>query len=62
MIEYHVVRDGVDEEAVHELLGKQFETVEVLKYWSNQSSLVQTVGERMCLDNSFGIVAVGRIE
>ncbi len=62
MIEYHVVRDGIDEEAVHEMLGKQFETVEVLKYWSNQSSLVQTVGERMCLDNSFGIVAVGRIE
>jgi SAM-dependent methyltransferase len=62
MIEYHVVRDGVDEVAVHELLGKQFETVEVLEYWSNQSSLIQSLGERMCLKNSFGIVAAGRIE
>lgn len=62
MIEYHVVRNGVDEEAVYELLGKQFETVNILRYWSNQSSLIQAAGERMCLDNTFGVIAMGRAE
>jgi SAM-dependent methyltransferase len=62
MIEYHVVRDGVDEAAVCELLSKQFDSVNVLRYWSNQSSFVQAVGEQMHLENTFGVVAVGKSE
>lgn len=57
MVEYHVVRDGVDEQAILAALRPRFRTVEVLRYWSNQSSVVQQLGERLGLENAFGISA-----
>jgi SAM-dependent methyltransferase len=57
MVEYHVVRSGVDEEALEQLLVPLFERVEIFSYWSHQSSLTQRAGERLRLRNSFGLVA-----
>lgn len=57
MVEYHVVRDGVDEQAILDALEPQFRSVQVIRYWSNQSSIVQRLGERLGLENAFGISA-----
>lgn len=64
VIEYHVVRDGVDEEAVAALLATEFDSVETLKYWSTQGTLQQRLGERLGLFNTFAIFAdrAGRCE
>lgn len=59
MVEYHVVRSGVDEDAVEALLRPRFDSVEVRKYWSNQSSLAQRIGQRLGSENSFGAIAMG---
>jgi hypothetical protein len=60
MVEYHVVRNGVDEAALLRRLAPRFAAVEVLPYWSNQLWLGQRLGERLGLLNTFGISAVGR--
>jgi SAM-dependent methyltransferase len=57
MVEYHVVRDGVDEEALRDLLAQNFEAVEVQRYWSTQSGVLQTVGERFFPPTTFNLVA-----
>jgi glycosyltransferase involved in cell wall biosynthesis/SAM-dependent methyltransferase len=62
MIEYHIVRQGVDEEAISDLLRSRFKEVRVIRYWSNQSQLVQRLGQHLALDNTFGVVASGRLE
>jgi 2-polyprenyl-3-methyl-5-hydroxy-6-metoxy-1,4-benzoquinol methylase len=60
MVEYHVVRQGVDEnEIVTELRG-QFEHVELLPYWTNQSAIFQRIGELARLVNTFGVIARSR--
>lgn len=60
MVEYHVVRDGVDDQALRTLLAKNFDAVEVDAYWSTQSPALQTLGTGRFPPNTFGIVAVGR--
>ena len=60
MVEYHVLRDGVDEEAIVELLDGWFTSVRLVTYWSTQSRTLQRVGERFCRPTTFGIRAVGR--
>jgi SAM-dependent methyltransferase len=57
MVEYHVVRDGVDEEALHDLLAPDFEAVEVQRYWSTQSRVLQGIGERSFPPTTFSLVA-----
>jgi SAM-dependent methyltransferase len=61
MVEYHVVRDGVDEEALHDLLDPAFQEVEVKRYWSTQSGLLQAAGERCFPATTFGLVAENRL-
>lgn len=61
MVEYHVVRDGVDERSVTELLRGRFESVELVPYWSNQLGVVQHLGERLRLANTFGVLATGYV-
>jgi SAM-dependent methyltransferase len=58
--EYHVVRNGVDSEAMMALLRPSFSSVELVSYWSTYSSFLQQVGERLRLISSFGILASGR--
>jgi SAM-dependent methyltransferase len=59
MVEYHALRNGVDESAIRDLLLKAFGDVQVIPYWSHQSAAVQWVGTRLGLRNTFGILARG---
>lgn len=59
MVEYHVVRNGVDAEALESYLLGCFESVKLERYWSNQSRLAQRVGDRLGLRNTFAIRAEG---
>lgn len=58
LVEYHVVRQGCDEEAIRDLLAKRFD-VEVFSYWSTQGALFQRAFERTSLRSDFGIEATG---
>jgi len=58
--DYHVVRSGVDSAQMAALLKASFSEVEVIPYWSTYSRLLQTLGERVHLVSSFGILAAGR--
>lgn len=60
LIEYHVVRQGVDEEALATMLSPRFEDVEVFTYWSTQSPLFYRLGARTTMRSEFGILATGR--
>jgi hypothetical protein len=55
-----VVREGVDSEAIADLLRPSFEAVEVVSYWSTYNRALQAAGERLGLVSSFGILASGR--
>lgn len=61
MVEYHVVRSGVDEEAIEMLLKKSFGSVTLHRYWSTQSPIGQRLGERFGRPTSFGVVATLRL-
>jgi SAM-dependent methyltransferase len=61
MVEYHVVRDGVDETALKELLSSRFPAVELWTYWSTQAPLLQVVGERLGAHTTFGLVGRSRL-
>lgn len=60
MVEYHVLRDGVDEAAIVELLRPQFADTELITYWSTQSRALQRLGERLAAPTTFGIRATGK--
>lgn len=57
MVEYHVIRQGVDQRALLSALSEKFEQVELREYWSTQSALLQAVGDRLGWRSSFGISA-----
>lgn len=59
LVEYHVVRDGVDEEAILELLSANFDRAEVFGYWSTQAPVFQRLGEKAGLRTNFGVRATG---
>ena len=59
MVEYHVVRRGVNQHALEGQLAPEFESVFLTAYWSTQSSLWQHLGELCGLRNTFALVAVG---
>jgi SAM-dependent methyltransferase len=59
VVEYHVIRDGVDDEAVLSFARESFAEVTFIPYWSSQLGVAQYLGERSGLRNSFGIVAHG---
>jgi 2-polyprenyl-3-methyl-5-hydroxy-6-metoxy-1,4-benzoquinol methylase len=58
--EYHVVRNGVDSAEIVKLLNTSFSEVAVFSYWSTYSRPLQTLGERLRLASSFGVLACGR--
>lgn len=60
MVEYHVVRRGVDELALQTLLVRSFASVELVKYWSTQSAVLHRLGQRLRLQSNFGLVAARR--
>ena len=57
MVEYHVIRDGVDEEQILSFAKTAFSEVSLIQYWSSQLGLAQHLGERFGLDGSFGVIA-----
>jgi hypothetical protein len=56
-VEYHVVRDGVDEEAIEVALAPRFAAIEIVRYWSSQGASQQRAGEAAGLLNTFAAVA-----
>lgn len=61
LVEYHVVRDGVDEVAIRDLLAPQFSDVEILPYWTCQAPAAQRIGERLGALNTFSLAARTRL-
>jgi SAM-dependent methyltransferase len=57
MVEYHVVRNGVDEEKILSFAKAAFSEVSLIQYWSSQLGLAQHLGERFGLHSYFGIIA-----
>lgn len=60
LVEYHVVRQGVDDLRLMALFGTRFTDVTIDRYFSTQSPQIQRVGEGRFPDNTFGIMARGR--
>lgn len=60
MAEYHVVRQGVDELSLEGLLAPVFHDVELQRYWSTQSGVLQALGERFAPATTFGLFAWNR--
>lgn len=58
--EYHAVRNGVDQHAIHALLKQEGFDCRVLCYFSTQSAVWQSMGERIGTLNTFAIVAQRR--
>lgn len=61
MVEYHVVRNGVDQNRVERLLEPRFESVTVATYWSTHAPIWQSLGERLRLCNTFAVQARGHL-
>lgn len=59
LVEYHVVRDGVDDLALSSLFHARFVDVEVDRYFSTQSPQLQLICEKHLPPNTFGLVARG---
>lgn len=57
MVEFHTVRQGVDQQALAALLSTHFAEVAVDEFWSTQGSLFQRLGERTSMTCTFGITA-----
>jgi SAM-dependent methyltransferase len=55
--EYHVVRSGVDQEAIREMLKEQGFSCRVVRYFSTQSRLWQPAGDWLKMENTFAIIA-----
>lgn len=60
MVEYHVVRQGVDDQGLRKLLAEDFDAVTIDEYWSTQSPALQYLGTGRVPPNTFGLVALGR--
>jgi SAM-dependent methyltransferase len=59
IVYYHVVRNGVDEQAVAAMLASWFDRVELSSYWSNHLALSRPLAETLRLVNTFGMRATG---
>jgi len=57
MVEYHTVRQGVDQRALVALLEQHFDDVRLDEFWTTQGALFQRWGERTSLTCTFGITA-----
>lgn len=60
MVEYHVVRQGVDECALVDLFDARFTDVELSTYFSTAMPVLQAIGAKHFPPNTFGIMARGR--
>jgi SAM-dependent methyltransferase len=60
MVEYHVVRKGVDESVLLDFFGTRFTDVKLDTYFSTPMPALQSFGARYFPSNTFGILAQGR--
>lgn len=60
MVEYHVVRQGVDDQALEAILRPRFRRVEIRRYWSSHLGWTQAAGQWAFDPNTFGLVATDR--
>ena len=60
MTEYHVVRQGVDDLALADLLRSRFGEVKLVRYWSTQAAVLQRLGEHLGVRNTFSVEATDR--
>lgn len=58
--EYHVIRNGVDQNAILRFLEKEDMDFRIISYFSTQSSFFQIVGSRLNMKNTFAIIAQKR--
>ncbi|OGL66801.1 hypothetical protein A3B21_00150 [Candidatus Uhrbacteria bacterium RIFCSPLOWO2_01_FULL_47_24] len=56
-VEYHVVRNGVDQDAIQTLFNGMGFNCRIIRYFSTQSSGWQRVGSVLGVKNSFGVIA-----
>lgn len=56
-VEYHVVRNGVDQDAIETLLGGLGFECRIIRYFSTQNPLFQRLGETLGVKNTFSVVA-----
>lgn len=55
--EYHVTRNGVDQDAIVHLLQDEGFDCEQIRYFSTQSGLFQPIGTLLGVKNTFGVIA-----
>jgi len=55
--EYHITRDGVDQNAIYELFAKNGFECDIVPYFSTQSRFFQTLGAFLGMKNTFAIIA-----
>jgi SAM-dependent methyltransferase len=55
--EYHVTRNGVDQNAIADLFERRNFDCRIIRYFSSQNSLVQPIGMKLGLENTFAVVA-----
>ena len=60
IVEYHVVRNGVDQKAIQCMFEAEGFDCEIQSYWSAQSGLFQHLGTKLGLSNTFAIIATQR--
>jgi SAM-dependent methyltransferase len=58
--EYHVTRNGVDQDAIRGLFEQQGFDCNIVFYFSTQSRLFQPIGAVLSMKNTFGVVAQKR--
>lgn len=61
VVEYHVIRAGVDQDSIKALLQPRFADVRVTSYWSTHAAIWQSLGERLGLRNTFTVRARGHL-
>jgi len=55
--EYHVVRNGVDQDAIEKLFRERGFQCEIISYFSTQSGLFQPIGKALSVKNTFAVIA-----
>lgn len=56
-VEYHVVRGGVDQDAIRKLLEQLDFDCQIIRYFSTQSKLCQPIGTALGVKNTFAVLA-----
>lgn len=56
--EFHVVRNGVDQDAIRELFVSEGFDCDITPYFSTQSAILQRLGRALRLRNTFAVIAI----